>query len=168
MRLIGLAVARTLRSGGSSRPSSSTREAASFPIGGYCPEHILGCVLAATEGISRSTSTDGRPRLKEEVRAMPTHVGVALIGTIPSLSASSSASGSRRWSYSLPMSNARGFIPIRPKPDCRFVSYVPTCCLAEGRSAFQSRRERGIQGRRFNALRYEQRYEQRLEIERDD
>ena len=26
--------------------------------------------------------SDGRPRLKEEVRAMPTHVGVALIGTI--------------------------------------------------------------------------------------
>jgi hypothetical protein len=26
--------------------------------------------------------SDGRPRLKDEVRAMPTHVGVALIGTI--------------------------------------------------------------------------------------
>jgi len=52
MRVIGLAVAPTLRSGGSSSPSSSTREAAPFPIGGDCLEPILGCVLAATEGIS--------------------------------------------------------------------------------------------------------------------
>ena len=41
-----------------------------------------GVFWPATEGISGSTSIGRATETEEEVRAMPTHVGVALIGTI--------------------------------------------------------------------------------------